>query len=379
MTPTLLIGTRKGLFRITSNDGRSTWVVSEPAFLGHIVAHAVKDPRSPRILIGVSTGHLGPTVFGSDDGGLTWTEALRPPAFRTGELLARSLTSVFWLTPGLIDQPGVWFAGGSPQGLFTTTDGGVTWEPVDGWNDNPMWETWAEWPDQNTPDGSMLHSINIDPRDANHMYIGLSSGGVFETSDGAHSWYPLNRGCDNPMQPDQEREFGHDPHCVRLHPQQPDVLYQQNHCGIYRLDRTTADPNHWVRIGNNMPLDIGDIGFPVELDPWDPDRLWVFPMDGTDVWPRTSPDGRPAVYRSSDAGESWERCDAGLPERGWFTVKRQAMTVDPATPTGVYFGTTSGEVWASDDGGESWRCIASHLPEIYSVEFADLMSVAGHA
>ena len=120
-----------------------------------------------------------------------------------------------------------------------------------------------------------------------------------------------------------------------------------------------------------MPRSVGDIGFPIELHPRDPDIAWVFPMDGTDVWPRTSPDGRPAAYVTRDGGGSWTRQDVGLPDRAWFTVKRQAMTVDVAPTVGVYFGTTSGEVWASADEGASWRCIASHLPEIYAVEYGE--------
>jgi photosystem II stability/assembly factor-like uncharacterized protein len=365
--PTLLVGTRKGLFLLESAD-RATWSLSEPMFLGHIIQHAVLDPRDGRrLLVATSTGHLGPTVMRSDDLGASWTEARRPPAFRTGEPLARSLKSTFWLTPGHGDEPGVWYVGGSPQGLFRTDDGGDTWSPVDGWNDHPMWPTWAEWPEQNTPDGSMLHSINIDPRDRNHLYLGLSGGGVFESTDGGADWAPLNKGCEANFFPDPFPEFGHDPHCLRLHPLKPDRLYQQNHCGIYRMDRSDGE---WVRIGNNMPAAIGDIGFPIELHPRDPDTAWVFPMDGTDVWPRTSPDGRPAAYRTRDAGESWDQCARGLPERGWFTVKRQAMTTDDGEPVGVYFGTTSGEIWASGNEGDSWTCVASHLPEIYSVEYA---------
>jgi photosystem II stability/assembly factor-like uncharacterized protein len=318
------------------------------------------------------TGHLGPTVFWSDDLGQSWNEATRPPAFRTGEALSRALTTVFWLTPGHASEPGVWYAGGSPQGLFITHDGGETWAPVDGWNDHPMWSTWAEWPEQNTPDGSMLHSINIDPRDPAHLYLGLSSGGVFESINRGEDWKPINRGCEASFNPDPDLEFGHDPHCVRLHPAAPDRLYQQNHCGIYRLDRPGE---RWERIGDNMPVEIGDIGFPIELHPRDPDTAWVFPMDGTDVWPRTSPDGRPAVYVTRDGGASWGRQDSGLPPRAWFTVKRQAMTTDHGTTNqgdsvGVYFGTTSGEVWASTDEGNNWQRIAEHLPEIYSVEWA---------
>lgn len=366
--PVLLVGTRKGVFVVSGDAPRTSWTVSEPMFLGHIAQHVVLDPRNrTRLVLAAATGHLGPTVFHSDDLGATWTESTRPPAFRTGEELGRSLKSVFWLTPGHPDEPGVWFAGGSPQGLFRSNDGGATWDPVDGWNDHPMWPTWAEWPEQNTPDGSMLHSINIDPRDSAHSYLGLSSGGVFETVDGGNSWAPLNAGCEAPI-PLPSPEYGHDPHCVRMHPLQPDRLYQQNHCGIYRMDRPDA---RWVRIGDNMPRRVGDIGFPIELHPRDPDTAWVFPMDGTDVWPRTSPDGQPAVYVTRDAGESWSRCGGGLPDRAWFTVKRQAMTVDDEREVGVYFGTTSGEIWSSADEGANWSCIAAHLPEIYSVEFAD--------
>ena len=367
--PVLLVGTRKGVFVVRGNAERSSWQVSEPVFLGHIAQHVMLNPRDrTRIVLAASTGHLGPTVFTSDDLGATYTESARPPAFRTGEALGRSVKSVFWLTPGHASQLGVWYAGGSPQGLFRSEDGGSTWAPVDGWNDHPNWSTWAEWPEQNTPDGSMLHSVNIDPRDPAHMYLGLSSGGVFESTDGGADWAPLNAGCRIDFAPDPYPEVGHDPHCMRLHPLRPDRLYQQNHCGIYRMDRPDG---RWVRVGDNMPTAIGDIGFPIELHPRDPDTAWVFPMDGTDVWPRTSPGGHPAVYRTRDAGMSWTRGDAGLPSTAWFTVKRQAMTVDRHDEVGVYFGTTSGEVWASVDEGSSWTCIAAHLPEIYSVEHAD--------
>ena len=152
---------------------------------------------------------------------------------------------------------------------------------------------------------------------------------------------------------------------MRLCPGLPDRLYQQNHCGIYRLDRPAT---RWQRIGENMPAEIGDIGFPLVLHPHDPDTLWVFPMNGDTVWPRTSPDGKPAAYRSCDGGATWQRQDAGLPtEQAWWTVKRQAMCADAERSPGLYLGTTSGEVWASRDEGTSWACLARHLPEIYAI------------
>ena len=362
----LVIGTRKGLWFLASDPVRRVWWASEPEFLGHIIQHAVLDPRDGRtLLVATSTGHLGPTVFRSTDFGRSWSEAARPPAFATGEPLARALRSVFWLTPGHVSEPGVWYAGGSPQGLFRSEDSGDSWAPVTGWNDHPRWTDWAEWPEENTPDGSLLHSVIVDPRDPAHLYLGMSSGGVFESVDGGADWTPLNDGMATVFDPDPGPDFSHDPHCVRLHPQRPDRLYQQNHCGIYRLDRPDTT---WTRIGEQMPRDVGDVGFAIELHPRDPDTVWVMPMDGTDVWPRTSPDGRPAVYVTRDAGGSWQRLASGLPDRGWLTVKRQAMTVDRGEPVGVYFGTTGGEVWGSADEGESWSPIVRHLPEIYTIE-----------
>jgi photosystem II stability/assembly factor-like uncharacterized protein len=364
-TPGLVVTTRKGLWRLAGAG--DSWWATEPAFLGHIVQHALVDPRDgTTLLAGASTGHLGPTVFRSPDRGATWTEAARPPAFPAGEPLARAVRSVFWLTPGHESEPGVWYAGGSPQGLFRTEDAGDTWEPVSGWNDHPHWTEWAEWPEENTPDGSLLHSVIVDPRDPAHLYLGMSSGGVFESTDRGGDWRPLNDGLATVFDPEPGPPFSHDPHCVRMHPGAPDRLYQQNHCGIYRLDRPGET---WDRIGDHMPREVGDIGFSIELHPDDPDTAWVFPMDGTEVWPRTSPDGRPAVYVTRDAGASWTRQDAGLPERGWLTTKRQATTIGGAPPC-VFFGTTGGEVWAGANGGESWDRIVGHLPEIYSLEYA---------
>ena len=210
-------------------------------FLGHIVQHLALDPRDRTTLVlATRTGHLGPTVFRSTDLGQTWQEATRPPAFAGGDPLGRSLNAVFWLSAGHASEPGAWYAGGSPQGLFRSGDGGDTWEPVSGWNDHERWPTWAEWPDEGTPDGSMLHSVIVDPRDAAHLYIGLSGGGVFESHDAGGDWHPLNAGCVATFLPDPDPEFGHDPHCVRLHPLRPDRLYQQNHCGIYRMERAVG-------------------------------------------------------------------------------------------------------------------------------------------
>jgi hypothetical protein len=369
---TLLVGTRKGAFLLKSDKARRKWKLSGPVLLGNIVHHMVQDPRHRRtILLAARTGHLGPTVFRSTNGGRTWKEASRPPAFPKAAEGQKGLVlqHVFWLTPGHASEKGVWWAGSSPQGLFCSNDGGDTWEGVAGFNENPMRPFWAAEGQDAPPDGATLHSILVDPRNPRHMYFGMSTGGFFESADRGATWTPLNRGCDADFIPTPDPEYGHDPHCVRMHPLNPDRLYQQNHCGVYRMDRLEG---RWVRIGRNLPKKIGDIGFPMVLHPRDPDSCWVFPMDGATVWPRTSPGGKPAVYVTRNAGRTWQRLDQGLPrEQGWFTVKRQAMTADAAKPAGVYFGTTSGEVWASRNEGESWKCLARHLPHIYSVEAAE--------
>jgi photosystem II stability/assembly factor-like uncharacterized protein len=369
----VLVATRKGAWLYHSDAARKNWRVDGPHFLGHVINHLVLDPRDGRTLLAAAkTGHLGPTIFRSTDLGRNWKEAAKPPAFAKsadGEK-GRAVDHTFWLTPAHASEPNVWYAGTSPQGLFRSEDGGVTWEPFSYINDDPQYRKWMGTVQDGTPDGPKLHSIIVDPRDPKHLYFGMSGGGMHKTKDGGGTWHTLLKGLDVVTGFDKAEPTVHDPHCVRMCPSNPDRLYQQNHCGIYRLDRPSDE---WVRIGKNMPKRVGDVGFPIVVHPRNADIAWVFPMDGTDVWPRTSPAGKPAVYVTRNAGKTWQRCDEGLPEnQAWWTVKRQAMTADACDPVGLYFGTTSGELWMGRDEGRRWTCISRHLPEIYSVETADL-------
>ncbi len=369
----VLAATRKGAWLFHGDSTRKKWRVDGPHFLGHTISHLVLDPRDQRTLLAAAkTGHLGPTVFRSTDMGKTWKEAAQPPAFAKvpeGEK-GRSVDHTFWLTPAHVNEPNVWYAGTSPQGLFRSEDGGVTWAPFSIINDDPQYREWMGTVQDGTPDGPKLHSIIVDPRDPKHLYFGMSGGGVHESLDGGHTWRVMIKGMDvvegfglDPLNP-----TCHDPHCLRMAPSNPDRIYQQNHCGIYRIDRPS---DTWVRIGKSMPKKVGDVGFPLVVHPRDDNTAWVFPMDGSGVWPRVSPDGKPAVYVTKNGGKTWQRQDAGMPKsQGWWTVKRQCMTSDTRDPVGLYFGTTSGELWMSRDEGRKWACIARNLPEIYAVEAA---------
>ena len=370
----VLVATRKGAWLFQGDAARRTWRADGPHFLGHTISHLVLDPRDRRTLLAAAkTGHLGPTIFRSTDRGRTWKEAAQPPAFaKAADGSGRSVDHTFWLTPATAGEPNVWYAGTSPQGLFRTEDGGVTWAPFSYINEDEQYRKWMGTVQDGTPDGPKLHSIVIDPRDPRHMYFAMSGGGVHESVDGGKTFKVLIKGLDvvegfgfDPAEP-----TFHDPHCIRICPSNPDRLYQQNHCGIYRIDRPSDE---WVRIGRNMPKRVGDIGFPLVVHPRDANTAWVFPMDGTNVWPRTSPDGKPAVYATRNVGTTWRRLDAGLPgSQAWWTVKRQSMAGDALDPVGLYFGTTSGELWMSRDEGTRWQLMARNLPEIYAVEVAEL-------
>jgi photosystem II stability/assembly factor-like uncharacterized protein len=353
MTAVLAIGTRKGLWLATSEDDRRTWDVAGPHHPMTDVYAVGFDTRgrTPRLLAGVHSEHYGPSVAYSDDLGRTWQEPDHAPiAFPadTGEALAR----VWQFAPGA--EPGVVYAGVEPSALFKSTDGGVTYELVRGLWDHPHREHW-------TPGfgGKAIHSIVPHPTDPRHVTVAMSTGGVYVTEDGGETWQPRNQGIKAVHVPDPYPEYGHCVHKIAQHPDQPERFYAQVHHGVYRSDDGAAS---WQSIADGLP---SDFGFPMVVHPHRADVVYNVPLVAD--MRRFTPDGRCAVYRSEDAGESWKALTDGLPETFWSGVLRDAMCVDSADVAGVYFGTRSGSVYASRDEGDSWRPVAENLPDVLCV------------
>lgn len=210
----------------------------------------------------------------------------------------------------------------------------------------------------------ILHTVIPHPDNEQKLWVGISSVGVFHSSDGGKSWEPRNRGTRNDYMPEDQRypEYGQCVHSLVMAPGLPNRLYQQNHCGMYKSE---DGGQGWESIEAGLP---STFGFPAAAHPRDPDTLYLLPLNGDSIG-RYMPEGKTAVWRTRDAGKSWQALRKGLPqENAFFGVLRRAMATDKLDPAGVYFGTNTGELYASADEGESWDCIAPHLPPIYSVE-----------
>jgi photosystem II stability/assembly factor-like uncharacterized protein len=355
----VLMGSRKGLFLARSTDRRS-WDLSKPLFSMNSVGAVAADLRRspPRLLAGTDSPHWGPSVFTSDDLGKTWSDS-EGGAIRFPAATEAALAAVWQLQPGLDTEPDVVWAGVEPAALFRSTDGGATYSLVEGLWNHPHRDTWMP-----GGGGQCLHTIVLHPDDPARVMVGISTGGVYRTADGGATWAPSNSGIEARFYPDIHPEYGQCVHRIAHHPDRPDQLFLQNHGGVYRSDDGGTT---WIDIAAGLP---GDFGFPVVVHPHRPGTVYLFPQVADAN--RVPPEGRPAVYRSTDAGDTWERLDGGLPSAGaWgLTVLRGAMGTDAGDPAGVYFGTRTGEVYVALDGEDHWNLVARHLPDVLSVRAA---------
>lgn len=376
----VLVGTSKGGFILTSDPARKKWQVSDILFKSWNVMHMQLDPRDQRLHAAVNHVVYGPTTHYSDDLGKSWTQASQVPVisrpsksgrpmgtvdemFRSesGESVKEKpeqMIKVWNITPGRSSEPGVLYAGAQPASLFISRDRGQTWSLNEPLFDHPHRGKFNP-----GAGGLCLHTILLDPVNPDRMYIAISAGGCYRTDDGGQTWAPYNKNVRADFSPDPYPEFGHCVHKMAMHPSQPDVIYQQNHCGIYRSDNRAED---WTDIGEGkLPT---RFGFPIAVHPTDPRTIYVVPEESQEY--HMSIDGRFAVWRSRDAGATWQMQTKGLPDQARLNVLREAMATDPYEDAGIYLGTNTGQLFYSRDSGDSWDLMADYLPPIYSVETA---------
>ena len=351
----LAVGTAKALFVVRSSKERTTFRLSEPMLAAEEVASAGADSRGepPRLFVGATNWHWGSMVRQSDDLGRTWSDPdVGNVKFPEGE--DATVTRIWQVQPAGPSEPDVVYAGVEPAALFRSEDRGETFSLVRGLWDHPHRPQWPP-----GGGGLCLHSIVVHPDDPRRIVVGISAAGVYRTADGGATWEPSNGNIAAAGSADPYPEFGQCVHRLAADPLAPDIVYLQSHGGLYRSDDFGAS---WKDVENGIP---SNFGFPLAVHPSRGGVAYVIPLcAGESRWPI---DGKLAVYRTADSGGSWERLDRGLPSRSYFSVLRDAMCTDRHDPAGIYFGTRSGEVFASVDEGESWKRIATRLPGVLSV------------
>jgi photosystem II stability/assembly factor-like uncharacterized protein len=365
----ILVGTRKGAFILSSDGKREKWDVSGPHFAGWEMYHLKGSPVDPnRIYASQCSGWFGQLIQRSNDGGKTWEPVGNKFVYEgtpgthqwyDGTLHPYEFKRVWHLEPSLTD-PNTVFAGIEDASIFRTTDGGQNWQELPGLRGHgsgPRWQPGAG--------GLCLHTIILDPKNPERIFIAISAAGAFRTDDAGKTWRPINRGLKSQYIPDPNAEVGHCVHHIAMHPARPGVLFMQKHWDVMRSDDAG---DNWTEVSGNLPT---DFGFVIDVHAHEPETIYVVPIksDG-EHFPL---DGQLRVYRSRTGGNEWEPLTKGLPQRDCYVnVLRDAMSIDSLDSCGVYFGTTGGQVYASKDAGDNWTAIVHDLPAVLSVEVQTL-------
>jgi photosystem II stability/assembly factor-like uncharacterized protein len=365
----VLVGTRKGAFVITSDGTRKRWDVGGPHFGGWEMYHIKGSPADPnRIYASQSTSWFGQTMQRSDDGGKSWQPVANKFVYDgvpgthqwyDGTPHPWEFKRVWHLEPSLTD-PDLVYAGVEDAAIFRSTDAGMSWAEMPGLRGHgsgPRWQPGAG--------GLCLHTILLDPKNPQRMFIAISAAGAFRTDDGGETWKAINQGLRSQYIPDPNAEVGHCVHRIAMHRSRPDTLFMQKHWDVMRTDNAG---DRWTEISGNLP---SDFGFVIDVHAHEPETIYVVPIKSdSEHYPV---DGALRVYRSRTGGNEWEPLTNGLPQQNCYVnVLRDSMSVDRLDPCGVYFGTTGGQVYASNDGGDSWSAIVRDLPPVLSVEVQTL-------
>ncbi|MFQ5777288.1 MAG: exo-alpha-sialidase [Terriglobia bacterium] len=352
----LLVGTRKGGFLFRSDRRRRTWRIEGPIFAGWEVNHLTRDPRTGRLWAAINTTWWGNDLQVSDNYGKKWRKASNGLGFAPDRGL--KLNRVWQLVPDRASRPETLWCGVDPGALFRTDDSGRNWYEVNGLNRHPTREKWAP-----GGGGMMVHAVIPDPARPKRIYVGISVAGCFRSDDDGESWRPLNKGVLADFLPDHFPEVGQCVHRMVMSPADPDRLFQQNHCGVYR-SRDAAET--WEDVSRGLP---SRFGFPMAAHPREPETLYVVPEYSPER--RYVCEGRLGVFRSRNGGRTWQRLTRGLPQKNVYTaVLRHAATTDACDEAGVYVGTTGGEIFYSRNQGDSWELLHAHLPPVLSLEAA---------
>ncbi|MFO0870453.1 MAG: hypothetical protein U0935_16115 [Pirellulales bacterium] len=374
MSARILVATRKGLFTI-ERTGRPgvPWEITRTAFLAEHVIMTLPDRRDGTLYAALSLGHFGAKVHRSRDEGRTWEEVgipaypPRPADDDQKDMWGRSLEwkldRIWALETGGAEEPGVLWCGTLPGGLFRSADAGSTWQL-----NEPLWyePRRKEWLGGGA-DLPGIHSIAVDPRDARHITVGVSCGGVWVTRDGGRSWDCRTEGIWAAYAPPEHKHHPpiQDVHRVVQCPAQPDCLWAQHHNGIFR---TTDGGEHWQDVSRLQELSPTSFGFAVAVHPRDPQTAWFVP--GVKDEHRLPLDGKVVVARTRDGGESYEFLRQGLPQQHAYDLTfRHGLDIDSSGDR-LAFGSTTGSLWVTEDQGDSWWCVSEHLPPIYCVRFA---------